>query len=442
MALWLTEKATAQGFKLMRFDETYAYDSTGSFYGRLKHLPLTKGMYVSVGGSARVEYVDFHNEDWGRLGIGHNAFLLQRYDVHADVHLGRRLRMFAQLRSAWEGGRKNGPRPIDEDHLNLQNLFVDVTALENDQRSLVLRAGKQELDYGSGRLISVREGPNLRLYFTGAKVMYRTSRLRWDAFAMMADTVKTGVFDNKPTRSLNLWGSYATLIIPKMGNLDGYYLGIQREGAVFEEGTARELRHTIGGRFWKYGGGFIYNLEWAYQFGSFGPGRISAWTGSVDLGYSFETTPGKPTINLRHDYISGDRKAGDGNLQTFNPLYPKGGYFGFSPQIGPVNLIDIHPYATVSPSSQWTIQADAVFNWRYSLGDGVYRPSGGFNLGSRGASGRYIGTAWLLSTVYAFSRFVSANVGIQYFQTGSYLNEIIPFTKNGIFINARTAVKF
>src|SRR5204862_461262 len=110
--------------------------------------------------------------------------------------------------------------------------------------------------------------------------------------------------------------------------------------------------------------GFIYNLEGAYQFGSFGQGKISAWTASVDIGYLFENTVLKPSINLRNDYISGDKKAGDGNLQTFNPIYPKGGYFGFSPQIGPVNLIDIHPYATLDLLSKLKMQVDVVFNWR------------------------------------------------------------------------------
>lgn|GEM_PF-4703281 len=37
---------------------------------------------------------------------------------------------------------------------------------------MTLRLGRQELQYGSGRLLDVREGPSLRLYFDGAKVAY------------------------------------------------------------------------------------------------------------------------------------------------------------------------------------------------------------------------------------------------------------------------------
>lgn len=438
--------ASAQNFKLLRYDENYEFltDSTRNFYENLKFVPLTKtkDFYMSFGGEARYEYVDFNNEDWGRLNIGHNNFFLQRYDFHTDVHLGKSFRLFAQLRSALQDGRVNGPRGIDEDQLNVQNLFLDVNIYQKEDKKVTIRAGRQELDYGSGRLISVREGPNARLYFTGAKIMYSSSRLSIDGFAMMADTVYKGVFDNKMSKQLNLWGVYSKIIFPKAGNLDLYYLGIQKKESLFEEGIAPEKRHTIGARLWKYGGGFIYNLEADYQFGSFGSGDINAWTASADLGYSFENIKFKPTINLRNDYISGDKNQGNGNLQTFNPLYPKGGYFGFSPQVGPVNLIDIHPYATMDLLPQLKMQVDVVFNWRFSLQDGVYRPSGTLNLPGSASDKRYIGTAYLANFSYSVNKYISVVSGIQYFKTGAFIDDIIPNSKDGIFFNARIGFKF
>ncbi|WP_343706183.1 alginate export family protein [Flavobacterium sp.] len=438
--------ASAQNFKLLRYDENYEFlkDSNRNFYERLKFIPLNqkKDIYMSIGGEARYEYVDFNNEDWGRFNIGHNNFLLQRYDLHADIHLGKTFRIFAQLRSALEDGRTNGARGIDEDQLNVQNLFLDVNVWQQKDKKITIRAGRQELDYGSGRLISVREGPNARLYFTGGKIMYSSARVSVDAFAMMADTVYTGVFDNKMSKQLNLWGAYSKIIFPKAGNLDLYYLGFRRDASVFEEGIAPERRHTIGSRLWKYGGGFIYNLEAAYQFGTFGSGNINAWTGSIDIGYMFENTKFKPTINLRNDYISGDKNQGNGNLQTFNPLYPKGGYFGFSPQVGPVNLIDIHPYATLDLLSNLKMQLDVVLNWRYSTQDGVYRPSGILNLRGSDSNEKYIGTAYLANFTYGINKYISVVSGIQYFKTGAFINDVIPNSKDGVFFNARLTFKF
>ncbi|WP_427873613.1 alginate export family protein [Flavobacterium sp. MMS24-S5] len=167
--LLIGNTASAQSFKLLRYDENYEFlkDSNRNFYERLKFIPLNqdKDVYMSIGGEARYEYVDFNNEDWGRFNIGHNNFLLQRYDLHADVHLGKRVRIFAQLRSALEDGRVNGARGIDEDQLNVQNLFVDVNVWQQKDKKITVRAGRQELDYGSGRLISVREGSEYEALF-------------------------------------------------------------------------------------------------------------------------------------------------------------------------------------------------------------------------------------------------------------------------------------
>lgn len=437
---------SAQSFKLLRYDENYGSlrDSTRNFYENLKFVSLNSenNFYLSFGGEARYEYVDFNNEDWGRLNIGRNNFLLQRYDLHADLHLGKTFRVFIQLRSALQDGRINGSRGIDEDQLNVQNLFLDVNLYQKEDKKITVRAGRQELDYGSGRLISVREGPNARLYFTGGKIMYSSARFSVDGFAMMEDEINTGVFDNKISKKRNLWGTYSKIIFPKAGNLDLYYLGIRRDAAVFEEGIASEQRHTVGTRFWKYGGGFIYNLEAAYQFGSFGSGDINAWTGSIDIGYSFEDIKFKPTINLRNDYISGDKNQGNGSLQTFNPLFPKGGYFGFSPQVGPVNLIDIHPYATMDLLPTLKMQFDVVFNWRFSTQDGIYRPSGSLNLPGSTSDERYIGTAYLANFTYSINKYISVVSGIQYFKTGAFINDIVPNSQDGVFFNARLGFKF
>jgi len=438
-------ESTGQSFNVMRFDEDYSYliDSSRTFYNRIKYCPLSgdKRVYLSVGGEMRFEYAAFDNEDWGLHDIGHDNFFLQRYDLHADLHISKRLRFFGQLRSALENGRKVGPRPIDEDKLNIQNLFVDFTALQDSGHTLILRAGRQELDYGSGRLISVREGPNLRLYFTGFKVKYNAQNFWADAFVMMADNVRPGIFDNTGTGEANLWGIYSQRTF-KINNLDLYYIGIRRDSSAFEEGIEKEIRHTLGGRLWRSGNGFIYNIETAYQFGTFGRGNISAWTGSIDAGYSFAKAKLSPVIGIRNDYISGDKKAGDGSLQTFNPIYPRGGYFGFDPQIGPENLIDIHPYIILNIKQNLFCQADAVFNWRYSLQDGIYTPGGTIKLEDVGNTQRYIGTSWLVSLGYNINKFITFDIGTQYFKTGSFIDAAIPDHKDGLFTNIRLGFKF
>jgi len=440
-----TTVAFAQGIKLMRYDEDYSNlkDSDRNFYNTFKFLPLSvnKKVYLSFGGEVREEYGGKINEDWIK-DQGFNYSFLQRYSLYAHLNIGKRLRFFAQVNSALENGSKYGPSPVDEDQLAVQNLFAEYRILKDSLNKLTVRVGRQEINYGSGRLISVREGTTVRQYFTGAKLMYVTPRVSLDAFVLEADEVNFGVFDNRPSHQANLWGAYSNLNIRKGGNFDFYYLGIRRDDAEFEEGIAKEVRHTVATRYWKSGGGFIYNVEAAYQFGSFGNGNIDAWTMAIELGYTFEQTRFKPSINLRNDYISGDRKAGDGKLQTFNPLYPKGGYFGFNPLIGPSNLIDLHPYLTLALTDKLSVQADVVFNWRYSTNDGIYRPSGNYNTAGSLSDHRFIGTTYLLSADYKVNNNLSFSCGGQYFRVGYFIKDIVPLWDNSKFFNAQVSYKF
>jgi hypothetical protein len=169
-----------------------------------------------LGGEARYEYVDFNNMKIRKLKIGHNDFFSNVMTFMQTGISGKTSEYFHRS-SALQNGRKNGSKSIDEDQLNIQNLFLDAGLVNKEDQKLIVRLGRQELDYGSGRLISVREGPNARLSFTGAKIMYSYKNVSVDAFAMMADSVKTGVFDNTLSKQLNLWGLYSKIIIPEAG---------------------------------------------------------------------------------------------------------------------------------------------------------------------------------------------------------------------------------
>lgn len=436
----------AQSFQLMRYDEDYSRlkDSVGTFYNKIKYIPLSESgsVYLSLGGEIRQELDHVVNEDWGEGGLGRDIFLLQRYDLHADLHVGNRIRFFGQLRSGLEDGRKNGPRGTDEDKLNIQNLFVDFVAYNKSDRTLTLRLGRQEIQYGSGRLIDVREGTNLRLYFDGAKLAYASRHLNVDAFVMADAQVNTGIFDNTFIRKASLWGVYSTYITPKSDNLDFYYLGINRVDARFDEGVADESRHTVGTRFSRNGGGFVYNFEGIYQFGAFGSDNISAFGISSEIGYMFDKVKGSPTLRLKSDYISGDKNKDDGKLGTPNPLYPNGGYFGMNPQVGPANLVSIHPGLTWNPDKKVVLKLDVVLNWRQSMEDGVYRANGSLRLSSSDSKERYIGTAFITTFSWDICNFLNYNIGVQYFKTGSFINDVIPQHQNGFFVGSVIGFKF
>jgi hypothetical protein len=80
-------------------------------------------------------------------------------------------------------------------------------------------------------------------------------------------------------------------------------------------------------------------------------------------------------------------------------------------------------------------------NWRYSLNDGVYRPSGAFSLLGGSSKNRYIGTVYLGQITYEFNELLAADFGIQYFNTGKFISDI-GGNRNALLSNTRIMFKF
>jgi Alginate export len=251
---------------------------------------------------------------------------------HADVRVRRSLRLFVQLKSGFEMGRYGGPRPmVDEDRLDLNQAFIDLCAGCGDgsglsRRSLTVRFGRQEMDFGSSRLVSAREGPNVGQSFDAVRAIVQARRWRIDGFVSRPVLTETGVFDDHPDSSRTFWGVYAVhRSDTARSGVDVYYLGLNHKGAQFDEGTADELRHTIGVRVWGTRGRLDYNFEPIWQGGTFGADAIRAWTVASDTGWQL-IDPGHLRLGCRADVTSGDRNRTDGTLGTFNPLFPTGAF--------------------------------------------------------------------------------------------------------------------
>jgi Alginate export len=121
--------------------------------------------------------------------------------------------------------------------------------------------------------------------------------------------------------------------------------------ASYEHRTAPELRHSIGARLSGTPSHVDYNVELVYQFGSFGDGGIRAWTFASDTGYPFTSAPWRPRLGTQANATSGDKDPRDLDLETFNPLFPRGSYFSEAALIGPLNHIDLHPAVDVNPTA-------------------------------------------------------------------------------------------
>ena len=403
----------------------------------LKYISLVKeNWYLSIGGEARLFYEFIKNENWGGAPKDNNGWVLERYMLHADFHLGRKVRVFAQIKSGLINDRTGGARPADLDKLDLHQVFLDYKFFAEKDKSLVLRVGRQEVSFGSSRLVGVREGPNVRQSFDGARFSTKFNNWSLDAFAVKPVSTDRGFFDDKPQNQQTFTGVYAVSpngFITKKGRIDFYYFGLDKKRARFNQGAAREIRHTTGTRIWNNVNTFDYNFEFAYQFGKFGAGRINAWTAASDIGYTVKKWLFQPRFGLKANRTSGDKSARDKNLQTFNALYPRGAYFGqFSP-IGPYNHTDLHPSVLLKVKSNFTVNFDWINFWRTSRSDAVYNVAGGVLKSGNQSRALHIGRQFAVEVNYKIDRHTTLAANYSRFDVGRFLRETPPAENTNYF---------
>jgi hypothetical protein len=430
--------APIRNYNLLRENDDWSFLADPSlrsdFWDPIKYMSFgCEACYVSLGGEIREAFEQVGNDNWGKQRYM-NAFLLQRYMLHADWHLGENFRVFVQLKSGVEDFRAGGARPIDEKRLDFEAAFLEV-GNTHKKNWAVLRVGRQELNYGSGRLVSVREGPNVRQSFDGLKIRSEAGAWNVDAWAVRPDLDKHYFFDNAPDHTTAFWGVYATRQVVSQRwrgvGFDLYYLGLDRKNATFERGTATELRHTVGARLWRpiatKGSGADFDYEGVVQFGTFGSNDIRAWTFASDTGYSLTTVPLRPRFSIKADISSGDNP-GSHTLGTFNPIYPIGNYFGVLADTGPgpVNFIDVHPRIQTQLPHGISISTDIVAQWRENVNDGVYAVPGFLLVPANGSRARFVGYRPGAEVRWQIDRhaYVQADYGI--FYAGQFLKEAPP----------------
>ena len=425
-------RAQETPFKQLRYDENYSYlaqDTSVNWYHRLKFDPVStdKATYFSFGGEIRYQYFYFNNQDWGEAPQDPDGFILSRYLGHVDFHAGKHFRSFVQLQSSMAGGLAETPSPVDQNLLDLHQAFVEYATTFNSKQHISLRIGRQELSYGSQRLVAVREAPNNRQSFDAAKVMYGYKNIKLDVFYSHYVVAKPNIFDDNFSRATQFWGAYGTFTkIPLINNIDLYYFGLHKKAAVYDDGKGAETRHSIGARVWDTKPAWQYDVEGLYQFGALEASNISAWTMSANVSYTFYQHKLKPQIGLKTEVISGDKNKADGKLNTFNPLFPKGAYFGLAALIGPYNLIDAHPYIQFNLTKKLIFAADYDLFWRMNRNDGLYAVNGKLLYAGKAGNSKAIGRQLGGALEYTANKYLFFRQELTWFDAGDYLKEAGP----------------
>jgi hypothetical protein len=276
--------------------------------------------------------------------------LLERTRLHGSIENGvLGLKVFVQPQ--WYG-RWGG---IDESsEIDLYQGYVEWEKILGSP--IALKAGRQDFSYGSN-------------FFLGPNDFY--NGLSWDGFKMnvnpwqdvSVDIIGTKMAKLNPSDpSIYLAGIYSTYKLYEEGTLEGY-LFYNKGGFPFlhrelEVENSGQKWFTFGTRFAGKVGGFDYELEPQFQWGSVKntisnrKERVKAYGGHLDLGYTFNL-PWEPRIFASYALGSGDDDPFDGNFTEFH-----GNLFNDSYLVGDMSVITDLSGVTVND-----IHASGIHVW-------------------------------------------------------------------------------
>ncbi len=379
------------------FDADFRYldnpnNTDTDFFDPLKRVRVGDNWLFSTGGELRNRLVSEYNS---RLTQADNNYDLTRVRVYGDLWFRDDFRVFAEFLGAYSNWQDLAPLPTDVDRADFLNLFVDAKVAELGGQPVYARVGRQELLYGSQRLISPPDWNNTRRTFQGAKVFRHSEDLDVDLFWVQPVVPNPGRLDSVDNNQ-NFAGVWTTTRPQKGQAIDLYYLMLDNTNNVVQQGIQRGrfTLNTFGGRYvGDRDGAYLWDFEGAMQLGSVAAHNVIAGMAVAGLGYHVKDVPLNPTFWAYYDYASGDDNPTGGTVHTFNQLFPFGHYyFGWLDVVGRQNIHDFNLHMYLYPAN-W-VQFDLQYHnfWLAASRDALYNAAGNaIRRDPTGQSGTHVG---------------------------------------------------
>lgn len=422
-------------YKKQRYDDDFSYLDGGpgtykpDFFDPIKRIKFDDWT-LSLGGEIRGRVEADTRRQFGAEPETTDTYFLHRYFLNADLRYRRLFRAYAEGFSAFIEDRDGPILRNGEDRLDLSQLFFDFRLL-GEHIPLTLRAGRQELFFGRGRLIAPGDWPNSQRAFDAIRLSWNPADWNID-FWWARPVDRTPRSADTAESKQDFYGFYSTYHGLTNHQIDFYILALSDNGdvtnanlrvgdigdlAVFTAGSRFGGRLPLGKDVWDY------DSEFAGQWGKFSADTIQAFMWSLDTGYTFESAPMKPRLGLGLDYASGDRNPFDDIHQTFNPLFGNGHrYLGWIDLINRRNIWATNANLTFKPvRNVETIVAWHMF-WLDKNEDAYYSFAGApARRTPYGGTGVELGNEIDLGITWRVDAHTQILLGYSHFFTGEFL---------------------
>lgn len=432
------QRPATRAYKRFYFDNDFSYlrdPANREIYlgDYFKQRRIGRDGLLDLGGEYRLR--DQHEFDLrGRnLSGTSDDFLLQRTRFYGNLAYGDGLRLYGEALDSATSFQRHAPLPTEENGIEALNLFADLRLADAQGGELRGRIGRQELAYGSERLVSPALWNNVLRTFDGAKLFWRGDD--WDIDAFWVRPVAFGAVRQRliPPGRLDLtedfYGAWSSYHGWEKQTLDAYYLGLTvYDAPVSAAFPVNSSFQTIGSRWQGRQNDLLWDIEGAYQFGRYASAEQSAAMATGGIGYQFAESKTKPELWLFYDYATGNASPRSERHGTFSQLFPWGHhYLGFMDLVGRQNIRDLNLRASASPSEKTNLLLwYHVFHLAQAR-DALYNASGApIRISPSGSAGTYVGQELDLLFQFVFNPRSDVIFGYSHFFAGSFVKATNP----------------
>lgn len=419
----------ANPYRQLAYDNDFSYVETDGPFDRvdqLKRIPVGPGS-LELGAAYRLRY---HHQRNQRLDGRSNDYLLHR--TRAYLHYRTEdVRVFAELIDAVSELENLPPRAPEENRFDAVNLFLDARLVSNCCGDhLTARVGRQEMIYGTQRLVASRPWRNTTVTHDGARMISRYGKLTSNVFWVRPiDNAQHPGDDtnfDSPDQSREFMGWFSTWKPQENQTFDFYFLRFAEYDPLVlaENGQAGDFdANTFGARWSGRRDNWLWELEGGYQFGEFSIDPQSAGFFTVGAGYDFAEVCGAPKLWLFFDWASGDKDPTDNRRGTFNQITPRGHYYlGWADVTGRQNIQDLNLRLDTKLHEDVSLRLWAHRFWLAQSRDAMYGVGGGVRRrDATGAAGRDVGTEIDLAITWRMQRHVDLQFGHAHVFAGDFL---------------------
>lgn len=314
--------------------------------------------------------------------------------------------------------------PNMRDSFDLRQGYLDLHFTAGDS-PVHLFAGRQELKFGSERIIGISDWTNNSRTFDGFDLRIG-GKNRVDLFSTSVVTVFPTSLD-KHGAGLTFHGAYGSIAtwIPKV-HLSPYVLIHATRGVVSQQNeVGNQLRTTVGteveGRL-PYGFDYLWNGS--IQRGSYSNDSIRAGQTFGKLSYTARRLPWQPRLGGEYDYATGNPHRNAYVVSTYDQSYPSNhNAFGLVDLFGYENIRQERLNLDTAPSKTLSILFQGEFLNLAQPRDSLYSSSGSATIKapSAGFASTSIGDGFDASARYIVREHLIAQAGVGHLFPGDLL---------------------